>query len=333
MKEEIFIIDQVRVRREMLGDDSQPRRNQNNDWVIRPRKKSVGLSDDEMDIDSDATAVVMKMGKKTATTITRQMGGESVRATSASPPAGPKTTNQALMPISSLPISPALTPHPLPHLVLKMTPTNPIWTRCLLPHLRSPCVSPGPRSLRPITALLSSPGPADILAGRVFWESDEPDDDDGTPQKGTDPLKGCFLPNSETRTAIIDDSHKGVPSPHPSFRRDKSRRFNVRLFAYHDLGERGISRFVWYVGAKVINLDHPFHLLAVGLVCEKEFDERMYVRRFDGDIDAGHEWHFESELTIPVKVQVEGSTDLEHGDKRDVWSQGSHEFLDPLGML
>ena len=127
MKEEIFIIDQVRVRREMLGDDSQPRRNQNNDWVIRPRKKSVGLSDDEMDIDSDATAVVMKMGKTTTTT-TRQMGGESVRATSASPPAGPKTTNQALMPISSLPISPALTPHPLPHLVLKMTPTNPIWT-------------------------------------------------------------------------------------------------------------------------------------------------------------------------------------------------------------
>ena len=29
----------------------------------------------------------------------------------------------------------------------------------------------------------------------------------GTLQKGTGPRKGCFLPNSKTRTAIIDDSH------------------------------------------------------------------------------------------------------------------------------
>ena len=82
----------------------------------------------------------------------------------------------------------------------------------------------------------------------------------------------------------------------------------------------------------MINLDHPFHLLAVGLVGEKEFDERVYVGRFDGDVDAGHEWHFESELTIPVKIQVEGDTDLEHGDERDVGCQASHEFLD-LGTL
>ncbi len=83
----------------------------------------------------------------------------------------------------------------------------------------------------------------------------------------------------------------------------------------------------------MVDLDHPFHLLTVRLVSEKEFDERMYVRRFDGDIDAGHEWHFDSELTIPVKVQLEGSTDLEHGDERDVGSQGFHEVLDPLGTL
>ena len=83
----------------------------------------------------------------------------------------------------------------------------------------------------------------------------------------------------------------------------------------------------------MIDLDHPFHLLAVGLVVEEEFDERMYVRRFDGNVDADHEWHFESELTIPVKVQVESSTDLKHGDERDVGSQGFHEFLDPLGTL
>ena len=60
------------------------------------------------------------------------------------------------------------------------------------------------------------------------------------------------------------------------------------------LGERGISRLAWYLGVKVIDLDHPFRRLAVGLVGE-EFDERMYVRRFDGDVDAAHEWHFESE--------------------------------------
>ena len=40
--------------------------------------------------------------------------------------------------------------------------------------------SPGPRSRRPLTGILSSPTPADILAGRVFWESDKPDDVDDT---------------------------------------------------------------------------------------------------------------------------------------------------------
>ena len=98
-------------------------------------------------------------------------------------------------------------------------------------------------------------------------------------------------------------------------------------------GKRGISRFAWYEGIKVIDLNHAFHLLAVGLIGEKEFDKRMYVRRLDGDVDACHEWYFESELTIPVKVQVEGSTDLEHGDERNVGSQGFHEFLDPLGTV
>lgn len=46
--------DKARVRRELLGDDSH-RRNvvHNNNWVIRPRKKSVGLSDVDMDGDSE----------------------------------------------------------------------------------------------------------------------------------------------------------------------------------------------------------------------------------------------------------------------------------------
>lgn len=48
--------DKARVRRELLGDESHRRKdahNINNNWVIRPRKKSVGLSDVDMDGDSD----------------------------------------------------------------------------------------------------------------------------------------------------------------------------------------------------------------------------------------------------------------------------------------
>ncbi|KAG1746747.1 uncharacterized protein EDB91DRAFT_1118646 [Suillus paluster] len=46
--------DKARVRRELLGDDSHRRKDaHNNNWVIRPRKKSVGLSDVDMDGESD----------------------------------------------------------------------------------------------------------------------------------------------------------------------------------------------------------------------------------------------------------------------------------------
>ncbi|KAJ7453963.1 hypothetical protein B0H11DRAFT_2069896 [Mycena galericulata] len=61
-EEENFIIteesraaEKNRVRRELLGEDGQKRRIPHNNWVIRPRKRSVGPSDAEMDIDSDAT--------------------------------------------------------------------------------------------------------------------------------------------------------------------------------------------------------------------------------------------------------------------------------------
>ncbi|TFK39384.1 hypothetical protein BDQ12DRAFT_722256 [Crucibulum laeve] len=48
--------DKARVKRELLGDEVRKGgQGQKNDWVIRPRKKSVGLSDVEMDVDSDAT--------------------------------------------------------------------------------------------------------------------------------------------------------------------------------------------------------------------------------------------------------------------------------------
>ncbi|KAF8661263.1 hypothetical protein AX16_001366 [Volvariella volvacea WC 439] len=62
-EEESFILaqesrghDKARIRRELLGEDAHRRRDaHHNDWVIRPRKRSVGLSDVEMDADSDAT--------------------------------------------------------------------------------------------------------------------------------------------------------------------------------------------------------------------------------------------------------------------------------------
>ncbi|KAJ7743135.1 hypothetical protein B0H16DRAFT_1561974 [Mycena metata] len=61
-EEESFIVaeesrnaEKSRVRRELLGEDGQRRRTPHNNWVIRPRKLSVGASDAEMDVDSDAT--------------------------------------------------------------------------------------------------------------------------------------------------------------------------------------------------------------------------------------------------------------------------------------
>ncbi|KAH9479674.1 hypothetical protein JR316_0008269 [Psilocybe cubensis] len=58
-EEESFILadvhDKARVKRELLGGGEKRNGGRNNDWVIRPRKKSVGPSDVEMDVDSDAT--------------------------------------------------------------------------------------------------------------------------------------------------------------------------------------------------------------------------------------------------------------------------------------
>ncbi|KDQ61607.1 hypothetical protein JAAARDRAFT_190347 [Jaapia argillacea MUCL 33604] len=58
-EEETFIIAQekARVKRELLGDEydnsAALKRRQNNNWEIRPRKKSVGPSDGEMEVDSE----------------------------------------------------------------------------------------------------------------------------------------------------------------------------------------------------------------------------------------------------------------------------------------
>jgi hypothetical protein len=45
--------DKARVKRELLGDGATNRKERRNDWEIRSRKKSVGPSDDDMDVDSD----------------------------------------------------------------------------------------------------------------------------------------------------------------------------------------------------------------------------------------------------------------------------------------
>ncbi|THU91487.1 hypothetical protein K435DRAFT_801175 [Dendrothele bispora CBS 962.96] len=96
-----------------------------------------------------------------------------------------------------------------------------------------------------VDSSLDSPRPADILAGRVssnvIWE-DEADAHDHSDElvntedsfdkerrerdrikRGGMPRSGVFQPEpsetgSSARQAIIDDSHKDVPSPHPRFR-------------------------------------------------------------------------------------------------------------------
>jgi hypothetical protein len=47
--------DKARIKRELLGDGMTNRKERRNDWEIRSRKKSVGPSDDNMDVDSDET--------------------------------------------------------------------------------------------------------------------------------------------------------------------------------------------------------------------------------------------------------------------------------------
>ena len=57
-EEENFIVadihDKARLRRQLLGGDDPQLKKRSPNWVIRPRKKSVGGSDAEMDIDTDA---------------------------------------------------------------------------------------------------------------------------------------------------------------------------------------------------------------------------------------------------------------------------------------
>jgi hypothetical protein len=47
--------DKARIKRELLDEGTTNRNERRNDWEIRSRKKSVGPSDDDMDVDSDET--------------------------------------------------------------------------------------------------------------------------------------------------------------------------------------------------------------------------------------------------------------------------------------
>ncbi|KAL0580587.1 hypothetical protein V5O48_001412 [Marasmius crinis-equi] len=107
----------------------------------------------------------------------------------------------------------------------------------------SPVASPGPkRGYAPFG--VDSPKPADILAGRMYWDSDEPDDlEDDTGKRASSsksggPRQGQFEVTEETRRAvIIDGQHSDIPSPHPRF---KGR--HNRLSASQSIGLESLLR-------------------------------------------------------------------------------------------
>jgi hypothetical protein len=359
-EEENFILsevhDRARVKRELLGEEGSKKRVPHNDWVIRPRKKSVGPSDVEMDVDTDATEdddddeeedneddeetdgrragegyvgvatgwsedddessfdadlffanlsdsegndgssstssdnggddgdqsdlESMTFGESSITSlppmypdnlafeVTEGWDGQIVftnglregqgildmdfeanaaqfvAETSASPSQESdvemfstdvddggyeedadggegETTDEELVGEDDLPNERAMRLFNLPFSVSAI---NPMSTM-------SPTVSPGPRDRMPFgSRSLDSPKPADILSGKVFWDSDDHDEFESSATKshsrassngGGGPRTGHFEPIKETRKAIIDDSHKEVPSPHPRFRRGR----------------------------------------------------------------------------------------------------------------
>ncbi|KAG7093818.1 hypothetical protein E1B28_007459 [Marasmius oreades] len=86
----------------------------------------------------------------------------------------------------------------------------------------SPVSSPGPRrGSAPFG--LDSPKPADILAGRAYCDSDEPEDFENDSRglalfRGGGPRQGEFEITKHTRRAVIDGQHTNIPSPHPRFK-------------------------------------------------------------------------------------------------------------------
>nr|GAT42943.1 predicted protein [Mycena chlorophos] len=127
------------------------------------------------------------------------------------------TTDEELVGQDHLPNERAMRMFVLPFSVSSI---NPLSTM-------SPTNSPALRHRRPFGSQgnTDAPKPADILSGRVFLDdSDNPDDYDedvsarSVSSKGNGPRTGAFIP-TDTTTAIIDDNHSDVPSPHPHSRR------------------------------------------------------------------------------------------------------------------
>ncbi|KAF8074825.1 hypothetical protein FPV67DRAFT_600235 [Lyophyllum atratum] len=126
----------------------------------------------------------------------------------------------------------------------------------------SPAVSPGPRDRKPYggSRSVDSPKPADILSGKVFWDSDDHDEYEGSMTRsysqvssnGQGPRTGHFMTIRETRQAIIDGSHKEVPSPHPRFRRRGA------SFAHYKSVEHLLQKHL----AQQSPSPSPFHLLS-----------------------------------------------------------------------
>lgn len=138
------------------------------------------------------------------------------------------TTDEELVGEDDLPNERAMQMFSLPFSVSAIDPLSTV----------SPVVSPAPR--RRISSErrgLESPKPEDILAGKVFWDSDDHDYEEEERKERSrsqgsgsvrGPRTGLFVPVQETRKAIIDGTGE-VPSPHPRFSRRRSRSTNARI--------------------------------------------------------------------------------------------------------
>lgn len=141
------------------------------------------------------------------------------------------TTDEELVGEDDLPNERAMQMFSLPFNVSAINPLSTV----------SPVVSPAPRRRLPSNGRsLESPKPEDILAGRVFWDSDDHDHDELEERRersrsqgsgrASGPRTGLFVPVQETRQAIIDGTRE-VPSPHPRFNRRPSRSTTTRINA------------------------------------------------------------------------------------------------------
>lgn len=154
-----------------------------------------------------------------------------------------ETTDEELVGDDDLPNERAMRLFSLPFSVSAI---NPMSTM-------SPTVSPAPHSRMPFGSQshLGSPKPADILAGKVFWDSDEPEDFDDSNSKsrslsssrGGMPRAGTFEPAQQARQAIIDGTTKDIPSPHPRFRRGRGK--SVSHLGRYDTVRHLISALIY----------------------------------------------------------------------------------------